>query len=73
MKFPTHRERFNSEDNNEEKLRSSMDDLDELKDDAHLCTTAYQQCVARYYNQRVKERPLKVGDLLLRRLEAIKK
>lgn len=35
--------------------------------------TAYQQKATWYYNQKVRERNLKVGDLALRRLEAIGK
>lgn len=39
----THRVQFSNEDTKEEKLRSSLDVLDELRDEAHLRTTAYQQ------------------------------
>ncbi|GMH29611.1 hypothetical protein Nepgr_031454 [Nepenthes gracilis] len=55
---------------NERRLRESLDLLSEVRDAARLRTVAYQQRVARYYNKRVKARPLEVGDLVLRSVEA---
>ncbi|GMH18654.1 hypothetical protein Nepgr_020495 [Nepenthes gracilis] len=55
---------------NEQRLRESLDLLSEVRDAVRLRTGAYQQRVARYYNKRVKARQLKVGDLVLRSVEA---
>ncbi|GMH23220.1 hypothetical protein Nepgr_025063 [Nepenthes gracilis] len=55
---------------NEQRLRESLELLSEVRDAARVWTAAYQQRVARYYNKRVKARPLKVGDLVLRSVEA---
>lgn len=64
---------FNDEGLNGEKLRSNLDALEEVRDKAQVRTTTYQQRAARYYNQKVHERNLKVGDLALRKLKAMKK
>ncbi|GAV73970.1 hypothetical protein CFOL_v3_17453 [Cephalotus follicularis] len=55
-----------SEENNEEGLRNLLDLVDELRDKAAIKVTTYQQRVSRYYNKRVKPRPLMEGDLVLR-------
>ncbi|GMH01827.1 hypothetical protein Nepgr_003666 [Nepenthes gracilis] len=55
---------------NERRLRESLDLLSEVRDTARLRTAAYQQRVTRYYNKRVNARPLEVGDLVLRSVEA---
>ncbi|KAG8639521.1 hypothetical protein MANES_14G150650v8 [Manihot esculenta] len=70
LQIPTHRVQFVSENTNEDKLRSNLDALEEVREEAQVRTAAYQQRVARYYNQKVRERSLKVGDLTLRNLEA---
>lgn len=46
-----------------------MDFLEEIKDETQIRTTAYQQKAVQYYNQKVRERSLKVGNLALRKLE----
>lgn len=46
-----------------------MNALEEIKDEVQIRIAAYQQKATRYYNQKVCERNLKVGDLALRRLE----
>ncbi|XP_021609069.1 uncharacterized protein LOC110612599 [Manihot esculenta] len=58
------------ESTNDDKLRSNLDALEEVREEAQVRTAAYQHRAARYYNQRVRERSLKVGDLALRNLEA---
>ncbi|KAG8645588.1 hypothetical protein MANES_10G076111v8 [Manihot esculenta] len=70
LQIPTHRVQFVSENTNEDKLRSNLDALEEVREEAQVRTAAYQQRAARYYNQKVRERSLKVGDLTLRNLEA---
>ncbi|XP_021612932.1 uncharacterized protein LOC110615399 [Manihot esculenta] len=70
LQVPTHRVQFNNEDTNSDKLRSNLDALEEIRDEAQIRTAAYQQKAVRYYNQKVRERSLKVGDLALRKLKA---
>lgn len=57
---------------NGEKLRSNLDALEKIRDEAQVRTIAYQQKATRYYDQKVRE-SLKVGDLTLRKLETTKK
>lgn len=73
LQVPTHWMQFNDEDLNGEKLRSNLDVLEEIRDEVQVRTTAYQQRPARYYNKKVCERNLKVGDLSLKRLEVTRK
>ncbi|XP_021616631.1 uncharacterized protein LOC110617941 [Manihot esculenta] len=70
LQVPIHRVQSNDENANSDKLRSNLDALEEVREEAQVRTTAYQQRAARYYNQRVRERSLKVEDLALRNLEA---
>lgn len=70
LKIPTHRVQFNDENTNNEKLRSNLNALEEIRDEIQVRTVIYQQKVARYYNQKVRERNLKIQDLALKRLEA---
>ncbi|XP_057975986.1 uncharacterized protein LOC131163413 [Malania oleifera] len=59
------RQYFNEQANNEE-LRSEIDLLEERQDHASLKVAAYQQRVAKYYNNGVKVRNFP-GDLVLRK------
>ncbi|RZR95147.1 hypothetical protein BHM03_00023979 [Ensete ventricosum] len=43
--------------------------LEELSAKAHLKNLPYQKAIARLYNQRVRPRPIVMGDLILRRAE----
>ncbi|XP_021600744.1 uncharacterized protein LOC110606305 [Manihot esculenta] len=70
LQIPSHCVQFNNEDTNDDKLRSNLDALEEIKEEAQVHTAAYQQKATRYYNQKVKERSRKEGDLALRKLEA---
>ncbi|XP_043813700.1 uncharacterized protein LOC122723866 [Manihot esculenta] len=73
LQVPTHRVQFHDENANSDKLRSNLDALEEVREEAQIRTAAYQQRAARYYNIRVRERSLKIGDLALKNLEAIGK
>ncbi|KAK2991305.1 hypothetical protein RJ640_024570 [Escallonia rubra] len=55
---------------NEEALRANLDLLDERREQAAMHHTAYQHRVSRFYDQRVRPRAFRVGDLVLRRIEA---
>uniref|UniRef100_A0A2N9HJR6 Uncharacterized protein n=1 Tax=Fagus sylvatica TaxID=28930 RepID=A0A2N9HJR6_FAGSY len=53
---------------NDAQLRSNLDLVDEVRDQAEARTRVYQQRMARYYDRRVKHREFKVGDLVLRKV-----
>ena len=57
-----------NEGSNDVQLRSNLDLVDEVRDQAEANTRVYQQRMARYYNRRVKHRQFKVGDLILRKV-----
>jgi hypothetical protein len=56
------------EEINDAQLRSNLDLVDEVRDQAEARTRVYQQRMARYYDRRVKHREFKVGDLVLRKV-----
>uniref|UniRef100_A0A2N9GP39 Uncharacterized protein n=1 Tax=Fagus sylvatica TaxID=28930 RepID=A0A2N9GP39_FAGSY len=56
------------EEINDFELRSNLDLVDEVRDQAEARTKIYQQRMARYYDRRVKHREFKVGDLVLRKV-----
>ena len=60
------------EENNEERMRTHLEFVDELRDRTLYKMTKYKQLTARFYNRRVKARQIKVGDLVLRMLESSK-
>ena len=61
------------EEGNDDKLRLSLDYLDEVKDKASSRMAEYQWKMAEYYNKRVKLRQLDVGDLVLCKVTTAKK
>ena len=63
----TRRTAFN-EEGNDEKLRLSLDCLDEVTDKASSRMAEYQRKMAEYYNKKVKLRQLDVGDLVLHKV-----
>ena len=63
----TRRTTFN-EEGNDDKLRLSLDCLDEVRDKASSRMAEYQRKMAKYYNKRVKLRQLDIGDLILRKV-----
>lgn len=52
-------------------MRLSLDFLLELRGNAALRYEIYRLRMARVYNKRVQKRPLKVGDFVLRKMEAV--
>ena len=58
---------------NEEALRLNLDFLDEKRDQVLKRTEYYQRKTARYYNQKVKPRSYKSGDLVLKKLMPARK
>ena len=57
-----------SVEHNEEALRLNLDLLDEKHDQVLKRTKDYQRKTARYYDQKVKPRSYKPGDLVLKKL-----
>ena len=57
-----------SVEHNEEALRLNLDLLDEKRDLVLKRTEDYQRKTARYYDQKVKPRSYKSGDLVLKKL-----
>ena len=57
-----------SMEHNEEALRLNLDLLDEKRDQVLKRTEDYQRKMTRYYNQKVKPRGYKPGDLVLKKL-----
>ena len=43
-----------------------MDQLDEVRDVALLCSTKYQQALQRYHSRRVRGQAFNAGDLVVR-------
>ena len=57
-----------SVEHNEEALRLNLDLLDEKRDLVQKRTEDYQRKTARYYDQKVKSKSYKPGDLVLKKL-----
>ena len=57
-----------SVEHNDEALRLNLDLLDEKREQVLKRTEDYQRKTTRYYNQKVKPRSYKPGDLVLKKL-----
>ncbi|XP_048496327.1 uncharacterized protein LOC104906710 [Beta vulgaris subsp. vulgaris] len=68
---PTLRVMPYSEDTNWAALRTALDQVPEVRDNALLRTQLYKLRMAREFNKRVARRPLKKGDLFLRKMEVV--
>ena len=55
-------------EHNDEALCLNLDLLDEKREQVLKRTKDYQRKTARYYNQKVKPRSYKLGDLVLKKL-----
>ncbi|KAL5855453.1 hypothetical protein ACOSQ4_005255 [Xanthoceras sorbifolium] len=53
--------------NNDSKLRTSLEELEEQRENVELRVVALQQRVFKYYNSKVRPRSFKVGDLVLKK------
>ncbi|KAL1223808.1 hypothetical protein V5N11_006604 [Cardamine amara subsp. amara] len=53
---------------NDQMMQDALDTIDERRDQILIHLQNYQQPTARYYNSKIKNRPLKVDDLILRRV-----
>ncbi|XP_074326764.1 uncharacterized protein LOC141664709 [Apium graveolens] len=54
--------------NNEINHRLYLDLLEEVRENSQLKLAAYQQRTMKYFDKKVRARPLRVGDLVLRRM-----
>ncbi|KAG7579116.1 Integrase catalytic core [Arabidopsis thaliana x Arabidopsis arenosa] len=57
-----------NEELNSKLLEDVLDIIDERRDQSLIRLQNYQQLTARYYNSKLKNRPLNVGDFVLRRV-----
>ncbi|CAL9242518.1 unnamed protein product, partial [Arabidopsis halleri] len=57
-----------NEELNSKLLEDVLDTIDERRDQSLIRLQNYQQLTARYYNSKLKNRPLNVGDFVLRRV-----
>ena len=67
----TIRTKYYDPEGNEEAMRTSLDLLDEIRDKARHNLALYQVRMRKAYNRKVISRPLKVGDLVLRKSAAV--
>ncbi|XP_057760837.1 uncharacterized protein LOC130981250 [Arachis stenosperma] len=61
------------EDTNEETRRSELDTLEETREESRAGSEAIQLMIQRKYNKKVRPRTFREGDLVLRRLEDVRK
>lgn len=62
------RRKFFNEETNNDQLRTNLDCLVEIRDDACRIMARYQQKMSGYDDQRVKLRRFNIGDLFLRKV-----
>ncbi|KAL0451526.1 UNVERIFIED_CONTAM: hypothetical protein Slati_1130700 [Sesamum latifolium] len=70
--LPSHRVMHFSEECNENLLRENLDLIEELREKAFLRIQRYKNIMINSYNKRVKSRSFQVGDLVLRRVGALR-
>ncbi|KAL0403751.1 UNVERIFIED_CONTAM: hypothetical protein Sradi_2015900 [Sesamum radiatum] len=70
--IPSHRVMNFSEECNENLLRKNLDLIEELREKAFLRIQRYNNINHQFYNRRVKSQSFQVGDLVLRRADALK-
>ncbi|KAK6137733.1 hypothetical protein DH2020_028525 [Rehmannia glutinosa] len=68
----THRIHTFEEDRNEELMREALDELEEKRQRAYLRMEASKGIMKASYDKRVKKRNFQVGDMVLRRADALK-
>ena len=68
MGLTSYRVESYDEDVNKEAMRLQLDLLDEVRATAEQRLARYHNLMARHYNNRVRRRDFKVGDLVLRKV-----
>ncbi|XP_021713568.1 uncharacterized protein LOC110681749 [Chenopodium quinoa] len=71
MYEPTLRVMLYDEATNWEAMKTALDFLPEARGNAALRHEIYRLRMTRAYNRRVSKRPIKLGDLVLRKMEAV--
>ncbi|KAL0405695.1 UNVERIFIED_CONTAM: hypothetical protein Slati_3883400 [Sesamum latifolium] len=69
--LPSHRVMNFSEECNENLLTENLDLIEELREKAFLRIQRYKNIMINSYNKRVKSQSFQVGDLVLRRADAL--
>ncbi|CAL2266418.1 unnamed protein product [Prunus armeniaca] len=59
---PTYQTSTYDAEANDEQLALNLNFIDELRDQSNMRNVAYKQCIAKYYDSRVKPRAFKIGD-----------
>ncbi|KAL0440084.1 UNVERIFIED_CONTAM: hypothetical protein Slati_2491400 [Sesamum latifolium] len=72
LEMPSHRILHFDEEHNFQLLREHLDLIDELWETAFIRTQRYKSTMINAQNKRVKARHFQVGDLVLRRVDALK-
>ncbi|KAL0394706.1 UNVERIFIED_CONTAM: hypothetical protein Slati_4436800 [Sesamum latifolium] len=72
LDMPSHRVMNFSEECNENLRRENLDLIEELREKAFLRIQRYKNIMINSYNKRVKSQSFQVGDLVLRRVDALK-
>ncbi|KAL0386487.1 UNVERIFIED_CONTAM: hypothetical protein Slati_4546100 [Sesamum latifolium] len=70
--MPSHKVMNFYEECNENLLRENLDLIEELREKAFLRIQRYKNIMIQFLQQRVKSRSFQVGDLVLRRVDALK-
>ena len=68
LKLHSHRVTYFDPRTNQDLLLGSLDLLEEKRNEAEVRAAAQQLRVARYYNSRVRQKDLNIGDLVLKRV-----
>ncbi|KAL0405650.1 UNVERIFIED_CONTAM: hypothetical protein Slati_3878900 [Sesamum latifolium] len=69
---PSHRVMNFAEECNKDLLRENLDLIEELREKAFIRMQRYKNTMINFYDKRVKARSFQVGDLVLRRADALK-
>ena len=68
VEVPTQRREAYGQNVNHELLEESLDLIEETRRNSQIINVAYQQKMTQYFNKRVRERKILVGDSVLRRV-----
>ncbi|KAL0345587.1 UNVERIFIED_CONTAM: hypothetical protein Sradi_4390000 [Sesamum radiatum] len=69
---PSHQVVHFSKDHNNELLKENLVLMEELREKAFIRVQRYKSIMINAYNRRIKARSFQVGDLVLRRVDALK-
>ncbi|KAL0410494.1 UNVERIFIED_CONTAM: hypothetical protein Slati_3639100 [Sesamum latifolium] len=72
LRMPSHRILHFNEENSAQLLKEHLDLVDEIRKTTFIRTQRYKITMINAHNKRVKVRHFQVGDLVLRRVDALK-